>query len=73
VRLAGRIMLKRIMGKAAFAELQDSSGRVQIYLKGEEIGVDLYENLFRKNIDLGDFVGIRGYFCYKNGRNKRSR
>ncbi len=68
VRIAGRIMLKRIMGKAAFAELQDSAGRIQIYLKGEEIGLELYENVFKKNIDLGDFVGISGYvFVTKMG------
>lgn len=64
VSLAGRIMSKRIMGKASFAELQDSTGRIQIYLNRDELcpGEDkgLYNDIFKKLIDLGDFVGIQG-------------
>lgn len=64
VSLAGRIMSKRIMGKASFAELQDSTGRIQIYLNRDELcpgeNKELYNDIFRKLIDLGDFVGIRG-------------
>lgn len=68
VCVAGRIMLKRIMGKAAFAELQDSSGRIQLYIKGDEVGATVYESLFKKNIDLGDIVGAKGYvFITKMG------
>ncbi len=65
VSIAGRIMSRRIMGKAAFAEIQDSTGRIQIYLKRDEIapGEDksLYNDLFKKYLDIGDFVGIKGY------------
>src|SRR5471030_418477 len=65
VVLAGRIMSRRIMGSASFAELQDSTGRVQIYLKRDDIcpGEDktLYNTVFKKLLDLGDYVGIKGY------------
>lgn len=65
VRLAGRLMSKRIMGKASFAELMDSSGRIQIYLNRDEIcpGEDktLYNDVFKKLLDLGDFIGIEGH------------
>lgn len=65
IYIAGRVMSKRIMGKAAFAELQDSTGRIQIYLKRDEIapGEDksLYNELFKKLLDIGDFVGVKGY------------
>ncbi len=64
VSLAGRIMSNRIMGKAAFAELQDSSGRIQLYVSRDNIapGEDksLYNTLFKKLLDLGDFVGVKG-------------
>jgi lysyl-tRNA synthetase class 2 len=64
VVLAGRIMSTRIQGKASFAELQDSQGRVQIYINRDEIcpGEDktLYNEVFKKLIDLGDFIGIEG-------------
>jgi len=64
VVLAGRIMSFRIQGKASFAELQDSSGRIQLYLNRDEIckGEDktLYNEVFKKLIDLGDFIGIEG-------------
>lgn len=65
VVLAGRLMSRRIMGKASFAELQDSSGRIQIYLNRDEIcpGEDkeLYNTVFKKLLDIGDFIGIKGY------------
>ena len=59
VRIAGRMMLKRVMGKASFATLQDSTGRMQVYIKGEELGADLYESF--KHWDLGDIVGVVGH------------
>ena len=65
VTLAGRIMTRRIMGSASFAELQDSTGRIQIYLKRDDIcpGEDktLYNNVFKKLMDIGDFVGVKGF------------
>ena len=64
VVLAGRLMRKKIQGKAAFAELQDSEGRVQIYFNRDEVcpGDDksLYNDVFKKLLDLGDFIGIEG-------------
>lgn len=65
VRIAGRLMGVRIMGKAAFAELQDASGRIQIYVNRDEIcpGEDktLYNTVFKKLLDIGDFIGLTGY------------
>lgn len=65
VFVAGRLMSRRIMGKASFAELQDDTGRIQIYVNRDEIcpGEDksLYNELFKKLLDIGDFVGIRGH------------
>ena len=65
VCLAGRLMMKRIMGKASFAELQDSSGRIQIYVSRDDIcpGEDktLYNTLFKKLLDIGDFIGVKGF------------
>lgn len=65
VCLAGRLMSKRIMGKASFAELKDSSGRIQIYINRDEVcpseNKDLYNILFKKHLDLGDFIGVKGY------------
>ena len=65
VCLAGRLMMKRIMGKASFAELQDSSGRIQIYVSRDDIcpGEDktMYNTVFKKLLDIGDFIGIKGY------------
>lgn len=65
VCLAGRLMMKRIMGKASFAELQDSTGRMQLYINRDEIcpGDDktLYNTLFKKLLDIGDFIGVKGY------------
>jgi len=64
VVLAGRLMRKKIQGKAAFAELQDSEGRIQIYINRDEIcpGEDKskYNDIFKKLLDLGDFIGIEG-------------
>ena len=64
VCVAGRMMSKRIMGKASFAEIQDSTGRIQVYFNRDEIcpGEDktLYNEVFKKLLDLGDFVGIKG-------------
>jgi lysyl-tRNA synthetase class 2 len=57
-KVAGRMMLKRVMGKASFATLQDSTGRIQIYIKGEDIGADLYASF--KHWDLGDIVAAEG-------------
>lgn len=65
VKMAGRIMGKRIMGKASFAELMDSSGRVQIYVNRDEIcpGDDksLYNEVFKKLLDIGDFISVCGH------------
>jgi lysyl-tRNA synthetase class 2 len=65
ISLAGRIMTRRIMGSAAFMELQDSTGRVQVYLKRDDLCPDedktLYNTVFKKLLDLGDFIGVKGY------------
>jgi lysyl-tRNA synthetase class 2 len=65
VSMAGRIMSRRIMGKASFAEIQDSEGRIQIYLNRDELcpGEDktLYNTVFKKLLDIGDIIGIRGF------------
>ena len=65
VAVAGRIMGRRIMGKASFLEIQDSHGRIQAYVNRDEIcpgeDKDLYNVVFKKLLDIGDFVGIRGY------------
>lgn len=64
VCLAGRMMSQRIMGKASFAELQDASGRIQVYFNRDEIcpteDKTLYNEVFKKLLDLGDFIGIHG-------------
>ncbi len=64
VCLAGRMMSVRIMGKASFAELQDSAGRIQVYIARDEICPDedktLYNDVFKKLLDLGDFIGVKG-------------
>ena len=72
VSIAGRIMGKRIMGKAGFAELQDSKGRIQVYVQRDAIcpdeNKDLYNIVFKKCLDLGDFIGVKGYvFRTKTG------
>jgi lysyl-tRNA synthetase class 2 len=65
VSIAGRIMSRRVMGNASFAELQDSEGRIQIYVKRDEIcpGEDksLYNIVFKKLLDIGDIIGVEGY------------
>ena len=72
ISLAGRIMSRRDMGKANFAVLQDSTGRIQVYIKRDEIctGEDkeLYDNVWKKLLDLGDIIGVKGYaFITKTG------
>src|ERR1700743_2930799 len=65
VTLAGRIMSRRIMGSASFAELQDSTGRIQVYLKRDDLcpGEDktLYNAVFKKLMDIGDYIGVKGF------------
>ena len=65
VVIAGRLMSRRIMGKASFAEIQDSKGRIQIYISRDDIcpqeNKDNYNIFFKKLLDIGDFVGIKGY------------
>ena len=65
ISIAGRLMSRRIMGKASFAEIQDSSGRIQVYFNRDEIceGEDksLYNDVFKKLLDIGDFIGIKGH------------
>ena len=65
VTIAGRIMSRRIMGKASFMELQDSHGRIQVYVSRDDLcpdeNKDLYNVVFKKLLDIGDFVGISGY------------
>ncbi len=64
VILAGRLMGKRIMGKASFAELKDSEGRIQVYVSRDDISDDeektMYNVVFKKLLDIGDFIGVRG-------------
>lgn len=65
ISIAGRLMSRRIMGSASFAEIQDSSGRIQIYIRRDDIcpGEDksLYNDVFKKKMDIGDIIGIKGY------------
>ena len=65
VSIAGRMMNRRIMGKASFFELQDSRGRIQVYVSRDDLcpGEDkeLYNTVFKKLLDMGDFVGVEGY------------
>ena len=65
VRMAGRVMSRRIMGKASFMELQDSKGRIQVYVNRDELCPDedktLYNEVFKKLLDIGDFVGVPGF------------
>lgn len=72
ISLAGRIMSVRDMGKAAFAVIQDATGRIQIYIKRDEVcqGEDkaLYDTLWKKLLDIGDIIGVKGYvFTTKTG------
>ncbi|MDO4726977.1 MAG: lysine--tRNA ligase [Porphyromonadaceae bacterium] len=65
VCIAGRIMSRRIMGKASFVELQDSKGRIQIYISRDDIDTEaqpeMYNVVFKKLLDIGDFIGIKGF------------
>ena len=65
VSVAGRIMSRRIMGKASFIELQDSKGRIQVYITRDDICPDedkeMYNTVFTRKLDLGDFIGIEGF------------
>lgn len=65
VSMAGRIMSRRIMGKASFAEIMDEDGRIQVYFNRDEICPNddktLYNTVFKKLLDIGDFIGIKGY------------
>ena len=65
VCIAGRMMSRRVMGKASFAELLDSKGRIQVYVTRDDIcpedNKDLYNTVFKKLLDLGDFIGVKGY------------
>lgn len=65
VCIAGRLMSRRVMGKASFAELQDSKGRIQVYITRDDIcpsdDKELYNVVFKKLLDLGDFIGVEGY------------
>ena len=65
VCVAGRIMSRRIMGKASFVELQDAKGRIQIYITRDDINTEtqpeMYNTVFKKLLDIGDFIGIKGY------------
>jgi lysyl-tRNA synthetase, class II len=65
VTIAGRIMTRRIMGSASFFEIQDSTGRMQVYIKRDDICPDedktLYNTVFKKLLDIGDYVGVKGY------------
>jgi len=65
VTIAGRMMSRRVMGKASFAEIQDSKGRIQVYITRDDLcpGEDksLYNNVFKRLLDIGDFIGVKGF------------
>jgi hypothetical protein len=65
VQLAGRIMSRRIMGNASFAELQDQKGRIQIYIRRDDLcpseDKTMYNTVFKKLLDIGDIIGVRGF------------
>jgi len=65
ISIAGRIMSRRVMGNASFAEIQDVTGKIQLYIKRDEIcpGEDksLYNKAFKKHLDIGDIIGVKGY------------
>ena len=60
VAIAGRIMLYRIMGKSSFLTIKDSTGNIQAYIQRDKVGDDFYNNVFKKLIDIGDIVGVKG-------------
>ena len=70
VRIAGRIMSRRIMGSASFFELQDHTGRIQVYIRRDDICPEgdptLYNTVFKKLLDIGDFVGVEGFAFITN-------
>jgi lysyl-tRNA synthetase class 2 len=65
VCIAGRLMSRRVMGKASFAEIQDSKGRIQVYITRDDIcpgeDKDLYNKVFKRLMDIGDFIGVKGF------------
>lgn len=65
VCIAGRLMSRRVMGKASFAEIQDSKGRIQVYVTRDDIcpgeNKDLYNKVFKRLLDIGDFIGVKGF------------
>ncbi|MBR7048643.1 MAG: lysine--tRNA ligase, partial [Prevotella sp.] len=72
VVIAGRLMSRRVMGKASFAEIQDSKGRIQVYVTRDDINANINENdqqprsiidyaVFKRLLDIGDFVGVKGF------------
>ena len=65
VSIAGRLMSRRVMGKASFAELQDSKGRIQVYITRDDIcpdeNKDMYNTVFKRLMDIGDFIGVKGF------------
>ena len=65
MRIAGRIMSRRIMGSASFFELQDHTGRIQVYIRRDDVCPEgdptLYNTVFKKLLDIGDFVGVEGF------------
>ena len=65
VSIAGRMMSRRVMGKASFAEIQDSKGRIQVYITRDNLcpgeNKDLYNNVFKRLLDIGDFIGVKGF------------
>ena len=74
VRIAGRIMSRRIMGSASFFELQDHTGRIQVYIRRDDIcpegDTTLYNTVFKKLLDIGDFVGVEGFAFITNSGEK---
>lgn len=72
VVIAGRMMSRRVMGKASFVELQDSKGRIQVYITRDDICPEedktLYNTVFKRLLDIGDFIGVKGFvFCTQTG------
>ena len=74
VRIAGRIMSRRIMGSASFFELQDHTGRIQVYIRRDDIcpegDTTLYNTVFKKLLDIGDFIGVEGFAFITNSGEK---
>ena len=61
VSIAGRMMSKRVMGKASFFDLQDGTGRIQVYVRRDDLPEGFYNQVFKKLLDIGDVVGVEGY------------